>query len=217
MTTVALLLLAVVAALPWTVTDRPPAGVPRRRGGAPPPVPLGEVDVAVLLDLADAALGAGASVPGTLQALGRAVGDPRAPGGDGPAASWRAGDAGGSRPTAGPTAVDDDGGVGAAMRRAGGALLLGATWTEAWADAPDALAPLADALEPAWVDGAAPGPLLRRAAASVRSTRHREAQEAAARLGVRLVLPLGLCFLPAFVLLGLVPVVLAAGGAVLGG
>ncbi|WP_418606028.1 hypothetical protein [Georgenia sp. SUBG003] len=46
---------------------------------------------------------------------------------------------------------------------------------------------------------------------------HREAQEAAARLGVRLVLPLGLCFLPAFVLLGLVPVVLAAGGAVLGG
>ena len=96
-------------------------------------------------------------------------------------------------------------------------LLLGATWTEAWADAPEILAPLADALEPAWVDGAAPGPLLRQAAASVRSTRHREAQEAAARLGVRLVLPLGLCFLPAFVLLGLVPVVLAAGGAVLGG
>lgn len=191
MTTLALLLLAAVAALPWTVTDRSPAGALRRRRTAPPGVVLGEVDVAVLLDLADAALGAGASVPGTLHALGRAV--------------------------VTPTGADEHGGAGAAMSRAARALLLGATWAEAWEGAPEPLGPLADALEPAWVDGAAPGPLLRQAAGSVRSTRHREAQEAAARLGVRLVLPLGLCFLPAFVLLGLVPVVLAAGGTVLGG
>lgn len=186
-----LLLLAVVATLPWTVTHRSPAGSLRPRSNGPPPVTLGEVDVAVLLDLADAALGAGASVPGTLQALGRAVQGPEPP-------------------------VDGDG-TGAALRRAGRALLLGGTWSEAWDGAPEVLRPLADALEPAWVDGAAPGPLLRQAAGAVRATRHREAQEAAARLGVRLVLPLGLCFLPAFVLLGLVPVVLAAGGAVLGG
>ncbi|KAE8762071.1 secretion system protein, partial [Georgenia thermotolerans] len=63
----------------------------------------------------------------------------------------------------------------------------------------------------------APGPLLRRAAEAVRADRQRQAQEAAARLGVRLVLPLGLCFLPAFVLLGIVPVVVAAGGGFLGG
>jgi len=211
MTTIVLLLLATLAALPWSVTDRSPAGQLRRGPDASQRVPLGEVDVAVLLDLADAALGAGASVPGTLQALGRAVEDPRAPApGGGPA---------GVRPARAPAAEDpdDDAGLGPALRRAGRALLLGATWAEAWDGAPEVLAPLVDALEPAWVDGAAPGPLLRQAAGSVRSTRHREAQEAAARLGVRLVLPLGLCFLPAFVLLGLVPVVLAAGGAVLGG
>lgn len=37
-----------------------------------------------------------------------------------------------------------------------------------------------------------------------------------ARLGVRLVLPLGLCLLPAFVLLGIVPFVLSLGGRLLG-
>jgi hypothetical protein len=190
-TALTFLVLAVVATLPWTLTARTSARAQTGRAG-PARVPLGEVDVAVLLDLADAALGAGASVPGTLLALGRAV--------CGPA----------------PEAADD-GGSGASLRRAGRALLLGAPWDEAWDGAAGSLVALAEALEPAWVDGAAPGPLLRQAAGSIRATRHREAQEAAARLGVRLVLPLGLCFLPAFVLLGLVPVVLAAGGAVLGG
>ncbi|HHW83721.1 MAG TPA: secretion system protein, partial [Actinomycetales bacterium] len=33
-----------------------------------------------------------------------------------------------------------------------------------------------------------------------------------ARLGVRLVLPLGTCYLPAFVLVGVMPVILATGG-----
>lgn len=191
MTALTFLALAVVATLPWTLTRRTRTRAPTAPGAGTVPVRLGDVDVAVLLDLADAALGAGASVPGTLVALGRALS--------------------GTAPEAA-----DDGGTGAALGRAGRALLLGAPWTEAWDGAPDGLVPLADALEPAWVDGAAPGPLLRQAAGSVRATRHREAQEAAARLGVRLVLPLGLCFLPAFVLLGLVPVVLAAGGAVLG-
>lgn len=202
MTALALLALAVVATLPWTLTDRTRAPAPAVRGAGPAGVPLGEVDVAVLLDLADAALGAGASVPGTLLALGRAV--------SGPAPETAA-------PEAAAPETGDEGGTGTALRRAGRALLLGAPWTEAWDGAPEGLVPLADALEPAWVGGAAPGPLLRQAAGSVRASRHREAQEAAARLGVRLVLPLGLCFLPAFVLLGLVPVVLAAGGAVLGG
>jgi len=190
-TALTFLALAVVATLPWTLTRRTRTRAPTAPGAGTVPVRLGDVDVAVLLDLADAALGAGASVPGTLVALGRALS------------------------ATAPEAADDRG-SGAALGRAGRALLLGAPWAEAWDGAPDGLVPLADALEPAWVDGAAPGPLLRQAAGSVRATRHREAQEAAARLGVRLVLPLGLCFLPAFVLLGLVPVVLAAGGAVLG-
>jgi len=42
------------------------------------------------------------------------------------------------------------------------------------------------------------------------------AREAAGRLGVRLVLPLGLCFLPAFILIGLVPVILSLAAGLLG-
>lgn len=105
--------------------------------------------------------------------------------------------------------------AGPALRRAGVALVLGAPWAEAWSGAPRSVRELARALEPAWTDGADPGPLLARGAEAVRARRHRRAHEDAARLGVRLVLPLGLCFLPAFVLLALVPVLLAAGGSLL--
>ncbi|PVU82517.1 secretion system protein [Cellulomonas sp. WB94] len=88
-------------------------------------------------------------------------------------------------------------------------LLLGAPWTAAWAATSDDLRPIAECLEASWVQGAAPGPALRARAGAVRRDRRRDAREAAGRLGVHLVLPLGLCFLPAFVLLGLVPVLVS--------
>jgi hypothetical protein len=135
------------------------------------------VDEAVLLDLARAALEAGASVPRTLGALGEAVG----------------------------------GADGAALTAAGAALLAGGSWRNAWAAGPATAPSLREALEPAWTDGVAPEETLRLAAARLRAERADRARQDAARLGVRLVLPLGLCFLPAFVLLGLVPVVLGSG------
>ena len=101
-----------------------------------------------------------------------------------------------------------DGGV---LTRAAHALVLGATWERAWADAPVALHPLVRALCGAWLDGAPPGEALRAAGDEVRHERRGAARTAAARLGVRLVLPLGACYLPAFVLVGLVPVLLALG------
>lgn len=94
--------------------------------------------------------------------------------------------------------------------RAGRILLLGGEWNEAWSGA-ERLTRLASALEPAWTEGAPPVSLLRRAAAAIRARRMKDAQEAAARLGVRLVMPLGLCFLPAFFLIGIVPIILALG------
>jgi len=97
------------------------------------------------------------------------------------------------------------------------ALRLGASWPEAWLGAPAEYLDLRRALEPAWVDGVSPVPLLRQAAESIRARRTARAREAAARLGVRLVLPLGLCLLPAFVLLGLVPVLLSTGTELIGG
>lgn len=97
---------------------------------------------------------------------------------------------------------------GRGLAGAGTALLLGASWTAAWASVPAELRDVAATLEPSWTAGAAPGPALRSAAAQRRRARRARLRSAAGALGVRLVLPLGLCFLPAFLLLGLVPMAL---------
>ncbi len=105
------------------------------------------------------------------------------------------------------------GGAGEAVARAARALALGAPWDVAWSGVVGGARTLADSLEPAWLAGASPVPLLRAAADRARARRRAAARTAAGRLGVQLVVPLGVCFLPAFVLVGLVPVVvsLAAG------
>jgi len=106
---------------------------------------------------------------------------------------------------------------GAGLRDAGAALVLGASWDVAWSRAPVRLAVVQRALRPAWVHGAAPAPSLRAAAEALRQDRTAAARTAAARLAVHLVLPLGTCFLPAFVLVGLLPVLLSLGSGLLGG
>lgn len=120
-----------------------------------------------------------------------------------------------------PRAVQAVGGAvggddGAALAAAARALVLGAGWSAAWSAVPTRFAPVAECLADSWSSGAAPGPRLRAAADEVNRDRRRSAREAAGRLGVRLVLPLGLCLLPSFVLLGLVPVVLSLAGGLLG-
>ena len=105
---------------------------------------------------------------------------------------------------------------------AGRALLLGADWDEAW-KAPDneewrqRRRRLEGCLRPGWEDGASPAPLLTGTAASLRAGRRAADEEAAERLAVRLVLPLGLCHLPAFIVLGIAPVVMSVGLDLLGG
>jgi pilus assembly protein TadC len=105
---------------------------------------------------------------------------------------------------------------GTALGQVATELLLGAPWRAAWAGAPPGLGPIADCLEAAWLQGAAPGPSLRARAGAIRRERRRGAREAAGRLGVHLVLLLGLCFLPAFVLLGLVPVLVSLAAGLIG-
>lgn len=154
-----------------------------RSGDAP------EIDVAVVLDLLDAAGAAGCQIPAALAGVGRAIGGER----------------------------------GALLSAVAAALGLGAAWEQAWADgaaigssaAVRSLTPVADALAPSWAHGAPSGALLRGAAAMVRRERHAQAMAAAGRLGVQLVLPLGLCHLPAFVLVGLVPVLISLTAATL--
>lgn len=105
---------------------------------------------------------------------------------------------------------------GRALSAVAAALLLGAPWETAWAAAPSRFAPLAGALLPAWSHGSAPRDALRVAGLQISQDVAARARTEAARLGVRLVLPLGLCFLPAFVLIGLVPVLVSLGAGLLG-
>ncbi|ROS76576.1 type II secretion system F family protein [Cellulomonas sp. PhB143] len=104
---------------------------------------------------------------------------------------------------------------GTAMVRAGRALVLGARWDDAWDGAPERLEVVAEPLRATWESGSAPAGALHVALTELRREVRARAQRAAGRLGVRLVVPLGLCFLPAFVLIGIVPVLISLGSGVL--
>jgi pilus assembly protein TadC len=107
--------------------------------------------------------------------------------------------------------------LGERLARVGRAMRLGAPPDEAWAY----LAPVtgADRLIRAAFrshdSGAALAGALSRVADDLRADRAAGTEAAVRRAGVLIVLPLGLCFLPAFVLAGLVPVIVAVLGDVL--
>ena len=107
--------------------------------------------------------------------------------------------------------------LGERLDRVGRSLRLGAEPPEAWAHLADV--PGADRLVAAAVRSSASGGALAgaltRLADDLRGDRSVAVEAAAHRAGVLIVLPLGLCFLPAFVLAGLVPVVVAVLGDVL--
>lgn len=125
--------------------------------------------------------------------------------------------AGASVPRALAAVGEAVGGVqGDALTAGATALLLGAPWQSAWAGAAPPLAEAVSVLEPSWTTGSAPGPALRGRAGQIRRDRRTRSRAAAGALGVHLVLPLGLCFLPAFVLLGLVPMILSLAGDLFG-
>ncbi|MFX0538508.1 type II secretion system F family protein [Ornithinimicrobium sp. Y1847] len=89
------------------------------------------------------------------------------------------------------------------------ALTRGEDPGQAWAAAGPRWSVARRCLDLAARAGVAPGEALVRAAQDLRRDAVAEVEVAAARLGVRLVLPLGLGYLPAFVLITIVPVVLA--------
>jgi hypothetical protein len=92
------------------------------------------------------------------------------------------------------------------------ALAIGADWDTAWRSSAvqsREMLELRDALGFAAVTGAPSSSILYAQAARMRREQFRAAEKRAAALGVRLVIPLGLCSLPAFVCLGVVPVLLA--------
>ncbi|WP_427129309.1 type II secretion system F family protein [Pseudarthrobacter sp. S9] len=102
--------------------------------------------------------------------------------------------------------------IGRLLRPVVSALAIGADWDTAWRSSevrsPQLLA-LRDALCFAALTGAPSSAILYAQAARLRREQYRTAEKQAAALGVKLVVPLGLCSLPAFVCFGVVPVLLA--------
>lgn len=92
----------------------------------------------------------------------------------------------------------------AALTRLGGD--LGATWRSV--PSGSGLAPLARTVARALETGAPLADALDRLAIDLRSQQRFEVDRRARSVGVRAAAPLGLCFLPAFLLIGVVPVVI---------
>jgi pilus assembly protein TadC len=102
-----------------------------------------------------------------------------------------------------------DGEVGDKLSAVARLSMLGAPVETAWSDClrDPRWAPIARAVIRAHHGGAALTDVLVHLADDRRRTLRTDAQAAAERAGIAIVLPLGACFLPAFVLVGVVPVV----------
>jgi Flp pilus assembly protein TadB len=106
------------------------------------------------------------------------------------------------------------GSTGAQLRRVSGLLELGADPVDAWLAAEDvpALATFARAAGRSAGTGAALAQVARAEGGRLRADLLDSAQARAQRAGVLITGPLGLCFLPAFLVLGIAPVVIGLAG-----
>lgn len=102
------------------------------------------------------------------------------------------------------------------LRRVAGQYRLGAEPARAWAGVPPVLHGLARALVRAGESGSTVVPALRAVAADTRAAARGRVDAAVRRAGVWVLAPLGACFLPAFLCLGVVPLVLGIARTVFG-
>lgn len=158
------------------------------RATRPGPVPADTGALAQLLDLLAVALLAGLPAPDALAAVADAVDHT---------------DPDSARP----------------LRAAAARMRLGATPAEAWREVPGAarLAPIASVLTRATDGGGSVRAALEHAADRMRSEADAAATARAERAAVMVAGPLGLCFLPAFVCLGVLPVVVGLADGMLPG
>lgn len=97
----------------------------------------------------------------------------------------------------------------AALRTVARCLEMNMEWEKAWHSVPQWLTPLQRCLGFAHATGAPAANLLRNAAVLHRREREQRVAKLGAQFATRLVLPLGVCALPAFIVLGVVPLIVA--------
>lgn len=90
-------------------------------------------------------------------------------------------------------------------------LSVGLDWDTAWQDTTDVnhLNVLAQELRFVYFSAVPAAHMLTTAATTLRANRKRQAEQLAQELAIRLVLPTGICLLPSFIFLGIIPMVLA--------
>lgn len=100
----------------------------------------------------------------------------------------------------------------AALRLAEGRLRVGAATDEVWADlaGDPALGPLGRALSRSESSGASVADTVARLSEDLGRNHRAEVEDLARSVGVKAAVPLGVCLLPAFLLVGIVPVVVAS-------
>ncbi|MGW0559991.1 type II secretion system F family protein [Streptomyces sp. NPDC003016] len=127
----------------------------------------------------------------------------------------------GAGPREAAEAVGDSlgGPVGERLSRTAAELRLGSEPADAWGrlGAIPGAAGLARCLERAGATGAPAADPVSRLAEGLRAERAREAAARAQRAGVLMVGPVGLCFLPAFLVVGVVPVVIGLASGLMNG
>ena len=130
---------------------------------------------ALMLQMLAVALRGGASIPYALEAVGTAVGGPQ----------------------------------GRVVCAVSSALCRGVAWRDAWLvdgdDCPPVCVLIAEGLRDAWEHGSSPVQGLQLAVERADRDADHAMREGAAALSVKILLPMGLCFLPAFVATGVVP------------
>lgn len=97
------------------------------------------------------------------------------------------------------------------LRHVGKSLNSGYTWHDAWMDFSDdgtlqeEMRVVCDALEDSWLSGSSPLGRLQSASDGVAAFERSQIEQGASRLSVKLLIPTGLCFLPAFICIGVIP------------
>lgn len=102
-------------------------------------------------------------------------------------------------------------GLGQALTLVARSLERGGDWDSAWArPVPSGeLDTLCETLEPSWRHGVSPLLRLEAVIDQLNADQRERIERQSAALAIRVLLPCGLCFLPSFVLVGIVPVIAA--------